>query len=69
MNGLETGKQEEILSVLEAVLRGENRPVALHEPYFAGREREYVRDCINSGYVSSVGQYVGKFETELSRFT
>jgi perosamine synthetase len=65
----ETVKPEEISSVLKTVLRKGNEPVALHEPYFAGRERDYVKDCLDSGYVSSVGSYVNKFEADLSRFT
>ncbi|HYH23014.1 MAG TPA: LegC family aminotransferase [Azospirillum sp.] len=42
------------------------RPLALHEPRFAGREWEYVKDCIDTGWVSSVGAYVDRFERILS---
>lgn len=65
----ETVKPEEITSVLKTVLGKVNEPVALHEPLFEGREREYVKDCIDSGYVSSIGPYVNQFETNLARFT
>ena len=41
----------------------------LHEPVFAGNEKVYLNDCIESGYVSSVGEYVSRFEQELSWFT
>jgi perosamine synthetase len=44
--------------------------IPLHEPNFSGREREYVLDCIESTFVSSVGPYVDKFEilmAELSK--
>lgn len=64
-----TVKPEKILAVLETVLRKENEPVALHEPCFEGREWDYVKDCLDSGYVSSVGSYVNKFETDLCQFT
>lgn len=37
-------------------------PVPLHEPWFRGHEWSYVRDCLDSGWVSSVGSYVGRFE-------
>jgi perosamine synthetase len=37
----------------------------LHEPVFRGREEEYTRSCIASGFVSSVGQYVNQFEEML----
>lgn len=60
---------EEIMAALEKVLRGAGRPVSLHEPYFAGHERQNLLDCIDSGYVSSVGKYVGEFEEKLCRFT
>ncbi|MEO5374471.1 MAG: LegC family aminotransferase [Alphaproteobacteria bacterium] len=36
--------------------------VALHEPWFRGNEWAYVRDCLDSGWVSSVGAYVDRFE-------
>lgn len=43
--------------------------VPLHEPCFRGREWEYVKDCIDTGWVSSVGGYVNRFEKELADFT
>jgi len=42
---------------------------ALHEPLFEGNELSYVSDCIVSGWVSSVGQYVDRFERELANYT
>ena len=44
-------------------------PVALHEPAFSGREWDYVKDCLDSTFVSSVGNYVDRFEDELASFT
>lgn len=41
----------------------------LHEPLFLGKEKEYLIDCVNSSYVSSVGKYVKKFESQISKFT
>ncbi len=43
-------------------------PVALHEPSFTGREWEYLKDCLDSTFVSSVGKYVDRFESELADF-
>lgn len=43
--------------------------VALHEPEFAGREWEYVKECIDTGWVSSVGKFVDRFEAQLAEFT
>ena len=43
-----------------------NAPTALHEPLFNGNELTYTRECIESGYVSSVGAFVNRFEVELA---
>ena len=43
--------------------------VALHEPSFNGNEIEYLTECINSTYVSSVGKFVDRFEKELADYT
>jgi perosamine synthetase len=37
----------------------------LHEPAFLGNEKKYLAECIDSGYVSSVGAFVGAFEDSL----
>ena len=42
---------------------------SLHEPSFRGNEQLYVRECISSTFVSSVGSYVDRFENELAAFT
>lgn len=44
-------------------------PAALHEPTFNGNEWAYVKECLDSTFVSSVGNYVGQFEQELVRLT
>ena len=46
-----------------------NGPTKLHEPTFDGNETQYVQDCIESTYVSSVGKYVDQFEIELAKYT
>lgn len=56
------------LAVLEAVLSGE-RPLALHEPLFGGNEWTYVKECIDTGWVSSVGKFVDEFERRLAEVT
>lgn len=48
---------------------GDRGPVALHEPEFAGNEWAYVKDCLDSGWVSSVGGYVDRFERALAEVT
>lgn len=44
-------------------------PVALHEPSFKGNEWVYLRECLDSTFVSSVGKFVDRFEAELAAFT
>lgn len=68
-DGLTMRATEQLLGVLDAVAGDAKRPVALHEPEFAGREWEYVKDCLDSGWVSSVGSYVDGFERQLAEIT
>jgi len=44
-------------------------PVQLHEPTFEGNEWNYIKDCLDTGWVSSVGKYVDRFESNLQSFT
>ena len=44
-------------------------PVALHEPRFAGNEWAYLKECLDSTYVSSVGKFVDRFEADLAAYT
>jgi len=43
--------------------------VPLHAPEFAGREWELVKDCLDTGWVSSVGAYVERFEQDVAAAT
>ena len=43
--------------------------IYLSEPSFTGNEKKYLIDCINTGYVSSVGNYVKLFEKKISKLT
>jgi perosamine synthetase len=58
------------MQTLEALRRvlGTN-PQQLHEPSFEGNEWVYLKDCLDSSYVSSVGKYVDKFEKDLATYT
>lgn len=40
--------------------------IPLHEPRFLGNEKKYVCDAIDSTFVSSVGEYVNRFEAMMS---
>lgn len=56
----------EIIAAVSAVIGDVPRPVALHEPLFAGNENAYVKSCIDEGWVSSVGAFVNRFEKDLA---
>ena len=44
-------------------------PVALHEPSFGGNEWLYLKECLDSTFVSSVGKFVDRFEADFSAYT
>lgn len=43
--------------------------IPLHRPVFEGNERQYLIDCIDSNFVSSVGAKVTEFEQQIAAFT
>ena len=44
--------------------------IHIHEPYFKGTKAyDYLKQCIDSGWVSSSGLWVSKFEDQLKEFT
>jgi len=59
----------DIVQALRQVLPERKDPIALHEPAFSGREWEYVKECLDSGWVSSAGRFVERFERELAELT
>jgi aminotransferase in exopolysaccharide biosynthesis len=59
---------EKIVSFIKSLYPTEN-PVPLHAPRFSGNEKKYLIDCIDTTYVSYVGQYVSRFEDEVRQLT
>jgi dTDP-4-amino-4,6-dideoxygalactose transaminase len=43
--------------------------IPLHAPTFTQRDKDYVMDAIDSTFMSSVGQYVNRFEQDPAAFT
>ena len=43
--------------------------IPLHEPRFLGNEKKYLNECIDSTFVSSVGEFVDRFEEEIAKYT
>ncbi|EAL8282829.1 aminotransferase LegC [Campylobacter coli] len=55
------------ISFIKSLFNKEN--IALHEPCFIGNEKKYLLECIDSGFVSSVGEFVTRFEEALKEKT
>jgi aminotransferase in exopolysaccharide biosynthesis len=43
--------------------------IPLSIPHLAGNEWQYVKECLDTGWISSAGEYVNRFEQEVARFT
>lgn len=43
--------------------------VPLHATTFGGNEKKYLNECIDTTFVSSVGEFVNRFEREVAEFT
>ncbi len=43
--------------------------IPLHEPRFTGHEKQYLLECIDSTFVSSVGPFVDRFEEMTAAYT
>ena len=68
-------KEIELADILQAIKQvvGTSspwQPIALHEPDFSGTQAwAYVKDCLDTGWVSTSGQWVSRFEQELCAVT
>lgn len=50
-------------------LYGNQEFTPLAVPVFAGNEKQYLNECIDTTFVSSVGKFVNRFEEEMARYT
>ena len=57
----------QIVDALRAVVGG--GAAVLHEPTFAGNEWKFLKQCLDSTFVSSAGEFVDRFEAELAAYT
>ncbi len=60
---------EQIVEAVRSVAPEGATPTPLHAPEFRGAEKAYLADCIDTGWVSSVGAYVDRFERDLEALT
>jgi perosamine synthetase len=65
---LETGIHQEIVAFIRQTFKSSDF-IPLHEPRFIGSEKSYLAECIDSTYVSYVGQFVTRFEDRMREYT
>ncbi|AJC88744.1 LegC family aminotransferase [Campylobacter lari] len=58
---------DSILNFIKTIYKT-NDYIPLHEPKFQGNEKKYLNECIDSGFVSSVGKFVDRFELDIANF-
>ena len=61
--------QELTTEIVKSISNVSGGGVPLHEPEVGGNARKYVTDCLDTGWVSTAGGYVEKFEDTLTEFT
>jgi perosamine synthetase len=60
---------EGIINAIKSVIPKQEGTVSLHEPFLGGNEWAYVKDCLDTNWVSYLGQYVDRFEAMLADYT
>ena len=63
---------ESVLEAIQQVLgySSKEHPIGLHEPDFRGTQAwAYVKDCLDTGWVSTAGAWVSRFEQQLCDIT
>ena len=56
-----------ILQSIRSVIK--SKKVGLHEPYLGENEKRYLKKCIESGFVSYLGEYVMNLEKKITDYT
>jgi perosamine synthetase len=59
----------DVLARINPVLSRTGGPYPLHAPKIDGNTWDYVKDCLDTGWVSSVGAWVDRFEDMLAEIT
>ena len=57
-----------VIQKIQDILSYSEKTIALHEPCFGGNEWKYVKECLDTGWVSSVGPFVERFEREMATY-
>lgn len=62
-------ENKEVIEFIKSLYPEYKENVFLHPPIFLGNEKKYLNDCIDTTFVSSVGQYVDQFELKMAEYT
>ena len=60
---------QDAIQFIKSLYTGYGDYVPLHAPVFLGNEKKYLNDCIDTTFVSSVGQYVDRMEQMVAEYT
>ncbi|HEY3370744.1 MAG TPA: LegC family aminotransferase [Prolixibacteraceae bacterium] len=58
-----------ITDFIRSTFQEPNAFIPLHDPRFIGNEKKYMGECIDTNFVSSVGEFVGQFEKMCAEYT
>ena len=59
----------QIVTGTRTIMQAEEGNIPLHIPVFGKNAAGYVNECITTGWVSSVGKFVDRFEADLAEYT
>jgi len=59
----------DIIQFIRSTFNEPNGFIPLHAPCFAGNEKTYLNECIDTTFVSSVGKFVDRFEEIIAEYT
>jgi perosamine synthetase len=62
-------KFKDIIGFIRSLYQMPSGFIPLHAPVFAGNEKKYLEECIDSTFVSSVGKFVDEFEIKMAEYT
>ena len=60
---------QQLISFIRSTFHEPSEFIPLHDPRFIGNERKYLLDAMDTNFVSSVGEYVGRFEQMCAEYT
>ena len=63
------GLRKLILSPFISQTNTMSKQIGLSEPFIFGQEYKYIKECLDTGWVSSAGRFVDLFEDKIANYT